>query len=137
MSKLTSKKAVVEEPREAHLDENGHEVVSSVPVAPPLGYKKQPTMVEHIRNLVRSEHLRVAAEAAGQESFEEADDFEVGDDFDPSSPYEEVFDPPVDPSGAVVPAPAPPVAPAAPPSGGPPSSTAVVPPPPSATPAPK
>lgn len=109
MSKLKSK-PVVDELLEARLDANGHEVVSSIPVEPPLGYKKQPTMIEHIRNLVRSEHLRHAAESAGQETFEEADDFEVGDDFDPNSPYEEVFDPPVDNSGRVVPAPSSPSA---------------------------
>lgn len=43
--------------------------------------------------MVRSERLAAEAAAAGYESFEEADDFEVGDDFDPSSPYETDFDP--------------------------------------------
>lgn len=63
-----------------------------VPMAPPLGYIKQPSVTERIRDMVRSEHLRLAAEAAGQETFEEADDFEVGEDFDPHSPFEENFD---------------------------------------------
>lgn len=63
-----------------------------VPMAPPLGYVKQPSIAERIRDMVRSEHLRLAAEAAGQETFEEADDFEVGEDFDPHSPFEENFD---------------------------------------------
>lgn len=43
--------------------------------------------------MVRSERLAQEAAQAGYESFEEADDFEVGDDYDPSSPYETDFDP--------------------------------------------
>lgn len=72
--------------------ETRHEIVSAIPVAPPVGYKKQPSMVDHIRGLVRSEHLRWAAEAGGAETFEEADDFDIGDDLDPTSPYESTFD---------------------------------------------
>lgn len=74
-----------------------HEILSAIPVAPPVGYKKQPSMVDHIRGLVRSEHLRHAAASAGAETFEEADDFEVGDDYDPTSPYEGDFDSPLSP----------------------------------------
>jgi len=78
---------------EMHLTKDGRERPSDVPLAPPLGYVKQPTIHERIRDMVRSEHLRREAEAAGAETFEEADDFDVGDDFDPSSPYEGDFDP--------------------------------------------
>lgn len=63
------------------------------PLEPPVGYKKQPSMVEVVRNMVRSESLRQAALSRDAETFEEADDFDVGDDFDPTSPYEEIFDP--------------------------------------------
>lgn len=72
---------------------NGMEVPSSIPMAPPVGYTRQPTLAERIRQMVRSEHVRLAAIQAGQETFEEADDFDVGDDYDPASPYEETFDP--------------------------------------------
>lgn len=48
---------------------------------------------ERIRGIIRGERLKQEMEAAGRETFEEADDFDVGDDYDPSSPYEEVFDP--------------------------------------------
>lgn len=67
-----------------------------VPIAPPIGYKKQPSMVEHIRAMIRSERLREEAERAGQETFEEADDFGPDDDEDyvPLSGYESEFDPP-------------------------------------------
>jgi len=83
---------------------DGREVVSSVPMAPPIGWKKQPSMIDHIRNLVRSERLRQEVEAAGFETPEEADDFDIGDDYDPQSPYEHNFDPPapaVAPAGVV------------------------------------
>ena len=76
-----------------YLDEQGREMPNPTPLAPPLGYKKQPSIREQIRNMVRSEQLRQAADASGVETFEEADDFDVGDDYDPTSPYEEVFEP--------------------------------------------
>lgn len=75
------------------LDQFGRETPDPVPMAPPLGYNRQPSLTEKIRAMVRSEHVRLAAMQAGMETFEEADDFEVGDDLDPSTPYEEVFDP--------------------------------------------
>ncbi|UYD39205.1 MAG: hypothetical protein [Wigfec virus K19_143] len=77
----------------------GREIPSAVPMAPPIGYKKQPSMVEHIRNMVRSEMVRQAAEAKGFETFEEADDFDVADDLEPLSGYENdpQFEPPVPP----------------------------------------
>jgi len=74
------------------MNSKGHEVPDPVPVAPPIGYRRTPSLAEQIREMVRSERLRQEVEAAGYESFEEADDFEVGD-FDPRSPYEEVFEP--------------------------------------------
>lgn len=72
----------------AHIDSLGREVGNPVPIAPPLGYKKQPSLSDQIRDMVRSEHLRQAAENAGMETFDEAEDFDVGDDVDPDSPYE-------------------------------------------------
>lgn len=109
-------------------NQKGEELPDPVPMAPPIGYKKQPSMVDMIRNMVRSEALRQAAEKSGHESFEDADDFETGDDDDPSTPYEEVFEPtPVDelkrraaeatrtpPEGGAAPV-VPPVSPVAPP----------------------
>jgi len=51
-----------------------------------------PEVKEQIREMVRSEKLKQEVAAQGYETFEEADDFEVGDDFDPKSPYEENFE---------------------------------------------
>lgn len=76
-------------------DENGHEKVDNTPIAPPVGFVKQPPLHELIRQMVKSEQLRQQMNAEA-ETFEEADDFEIGD-YEPSSPYEEVFDPPLPP----------------------------------------
>lgn len=98
------------------LNELGQELVSPVPVAPPIGWKKTPSLTEQIRAMVRSEALRMAAEASGAETFEEADDFDVEDDPSPVSPYEEwepVFDPApstAEPAPAAAPAAAEPAA---------------------------
>jgi len=77
--------------QESYLTTDGREKPDPRPLAPPVGYIKQPSMWEQVREMVRRE-LSDAAVEVGAESFEEADDFEVGD-FDPRSPYEEVFDP--------------------------------------------
>lgn len=74
-------------------DAAGGELMDPLPIAPPLGYKKQPSLKDQIRAMVISEKLRVEAETAGYETFDEADDFDIGDDFDPRSPYEEIFEP--------------------------------------------
>lgn len=78
----------------AHLkfDDEGREIMDPLPIAPPIGYKKAPSISEQIRTMIRSERLRQEAENEGYESFEEADDFDVGD-YDPKSPYEEEFEP--------------------------------------------
>lgn len=76
----------------AEIDMHGREVPDPTPMAPPVGFIKQPSMIENIRNLVRSEALRQAALTAGAETFEEAEDFDVDDDIDPTSPYEQNFE---------------------------------------------
>lgn len=76
-------------------DERGWEIPDPTPLAPPIGYVYQVPLAEQIRNMVRSETLRQVAENAGAETFEEADDFDVGDDIDPHSQWENEFDPSV------------------------------------------
>lgn len=78
-------------PKHKALDPAGAEVPDPVPLAPPVGYTRQPSMFEHMRQLIKSEALRVAAEQAGAETFDEANDFDVGE-WDPSSPYEDEFE---------------------------------------------
>jgi hypothetical protein len=75
------------------LDKQGREIPDPDPISIPLGFKKPETLAEAVRRLVRSDDWAKKMADDGQETFEEADDFEVGDDFDPSSPFEQVFDP--------------------------------------------
>lgn len=75
------------------LDARGREIVDGRPMEPPVGYQKRPSLTEQIRAMVREQAFQQALEANGVETFEEAEDFDVGDDYDPSSPYEEYFEP--------------------------------------------
>lgn len=79
------------------LDETGKTVPDPTPIAPPIGYKKQPSMVEIVRDMVRSERLAQEARASDHETFEEADDFDVGDDNaqELRSGWENDHDPPI------------------------------------------
>lgn len=81
--------------KKAHLkyDEQGREMMDPTPIAPPIGYKKSPSITEQIRSMITSERLRQEAAAQGYESFEESDDFDMPEDPDPKSPYEEQFEP--------------------------------------------
>lgn len=65
--------------------EEGLEVMDPMPKQPPLGYKKTPSLAEQILQQVRLQRLE---DAKLHETEEEADDFEVGEDFEPLSPYE-------------------------------------------------
>lgn len=78
------------------LHQDGTPVLDPTPLAPPIGYKKQPSMVELVRDMVRSNALSEAAIRSGLESFEEAEDFDIGDDLElMRSPWENEFDPPL------------------------------------------
>ena len=79
-------------PKGKPLDAEGREVFDPTPVAPPVGYVKQPSLFEQVRDMVRGEALRLYADAQDMESFEEADDFDVDDDYDPRTPYEQTFE---------------------------------------------
>lgn len=78
--------AMAAHPKGLPLNEQGQLVPDPTPMAPPIGYRPQPSMID----IVRQQVLAVSQEAAraGFESEEEADDFNVGDDYTPSSPYE-------------------------------------------------
>lgn len=74
-------------------NERGEEIPDPTKPEVPLGFKRPESLAEQVKRLVRSEQMRMLARQSGHETFDEADDFEVGDDFDPRSPYEEIFDP--------------------------------------------
>lgn len=67
-------------------DENGGEKLDPRPMQPPLGYKRAPSLAEQIREQVLAAKLEELDHL--QESLEEADDFDVEDDFVPSSEHE-------------------------------------------------
>lgn len=69
------------------LNERGQEVPDSRPLVHPLGMVVQETLAEKIKRMVRYE-LSQAASSQGHETFEDADDFDVGDDEELRSPYE-------------------------------------------------
>ena len=68
------------------LNENGHEVLDDTPIALPLRLSRPPSRLEELRSLLNV--VNREALTNGQETFEEADDFNVGDDYDPRSPWE-------------------------------------------------
>lgn len=80
-------------PKMRFLDEHGHEIPDPQPVEIPARFKRPETLAEQIRRVTQGA-LSLQAQEQGFESFEEAEDFEIDDDsFDPSSPYEEIWDP--------------------------------------------
>lgn len=80
--------------RDKKIDTEGREVSDPVPMAPPLGYTPELSIIEIVRQQIRGEHLRIAALQAEAETFEEADDFDVEDgEEELSTPFEDQFDP--------------------------------------------
>lgn len=71
---------------------DGKEIMNSVPMEMPIGFRRPLTMAEQIAQATRHE-VSMWAAARGAETFEEADDFDVDDDVDPTSPWELEFDP--------------------------------------------
>lgn len=78
-----------------NVNKEGAEKLDPTPMAPPIGYKPQPSIAELVRAMIVSEKLKAEAAAMGAETFEESEDFDVDDDYDPSSPWENDFDPPL------------------------------------------
>lgn len=75
------------------LDERGRELLDGRPMEPPVGYNPQPSLMDRIRTMVRDAALQRDLARAGAETFDEANDFDVGDDYDPSSPWEQYYEP--------------------------------------------
>lgn len=85
-------KSIDQELRDDRLDEFGHEVPDPTPLRIPSGFRRPETLQEQVARLVRGSISREAADA-GFETFEESEDFDVDDEFDPRTPFEVVFDP--------------------------------------------
>lgn len=67
---------------------NGEEKGNPTPMQPPLGYKKTLSLHEQIAIQVRRMKLELLRDEDVTETEEEADDFEVGDDYEPLSKWE-------------------------------------------------
>lgn len=68
-------------------NERGQEIPDPTPVSLPHGWERPLSLHEQIKRFIRSE-MSQQAQLAGEETFEEADDFEVDEDPDPLSQYE-------------------------------------------------
>lgn len=68
------------------LNENGWEELDPTPVAKPVKFNRPGSTLDEIRAAIGI--LNREARDQGTETFEEADDFDVGDDFDPQTPWE-------------------------------------------------
>jgi len=77
-----------------YLDDKGRELPNPVPMQPPVGYVKRPSIAEQMRAMIQQ--VSYEASMAGQETEEEANDFDVDEDFEPESPWEHEFE--VDPT---------------------------------------
>jgi len=73
-----------------HLDAQGRELPNPVPMAPPIGYKKSLSIAEQMRQMIKQASYEAAH--AGAETEEEANDFDVAEDMDPHSPWENDFE---------------------------------------------
>lgn len=80
----------------SYLNPDGSENPDPTPLAPPVGYRKAPSLVDNMRAMIREHAVAMAIAGQEAETFEEADDFDVSDDYDPSSPWEGEFEPVAD-----------------------------------------
>lgn len=87
MTHDTTRSSNPKPPSEKH-NEFGEEIPDPTPMQPPLGYKRSLSLSEQIAQQVRIAHLKILEDSAIAETDEEADDFEVGDDYEPMSKWE-------------------------------------------------
>lgn len=73
-----------------HKPKKATESLDSTPVAMPVKFHRPPTLQEQIQRYTRAT-LNKMAEQTGHETFEEANDFDVGEDLEPASLHELEF----------------------------------------------
>lgn len=66
---------------------DGSEVLNPVPMAPPVGFKEEPSMMEVMQNMIKR-HMAGLEDDTELDTPEDALDFDVPDDHDPWGPYE-------------------------------------------------
>lgn len=92
MARKTVQQIEVEELPPVALTKDGAEIPDPTPLEIPAGFKIPETAEQRIQRMVRHSMSEWAARNEA-ETFEEADDFDISDDEDPTSPYETHFDP--------------------------------------------
>lgn len=75
--------------KRAELDERGRELVNPLSLEVPSGYKRPESLQEQIKRLIRTD-LSYQAALQGHETFEEANDFDCGEDDEPPKTYHEM-----------------------------------------------
>jgi len=72
----------------------GEEIMDPTPMEPPIGYNRQPSLAEQMRQIYLHQR-RLELDAQLSESIEEADDFDIPEDdiVIPQSPWENDRDP--------------------------------------------
>jgi len=68
------------------LNEKGHEVLDDTPVAIPVRLTRPPMPFDEVRQALSMISRQAASQ--GMETLEEANDFNIGDDYDPKSDHE-------------------------------------------------
>jgi hypothetical protein len=68
------------------LDANGHEILDDTPVSLPTRFLRPQNLLAQMRAVV--EEMNIRAQENQLETWEEANDFDIGDDFEPSSSWE-------------------------------------------------
>lgn len=84
---------MIEEGRPLPFVHRGRTYVDSTPMEPPVGYDPKPSLLQTVREMVKRD-LSERAEAEGYESFDDADNFDTGEDDFPVSGYEHPEDSP-------------------------------------------
>lgn len=79
--------AIARHRKEKGLDPEGQPVFDPTPMAPPIGYKKQPSIFDQVRDAMKAHQLEELEQL--QESLDDAEDYEIDDDPpDPASKWE-------------------------------------------------
>lgn len=88
------------QPKSSHgkFDAYGRFIPDGRPMQPPIGYRAEPSLIERVREMVRSENLQREIAEQGLETFEESNDFYIEDEPDshPMSMWENDEDTPIE-----------------------------------------
>lgn len=84
------KKCKENNPQYSTYNAEGGEILDPRPCAIPVGYKRPPTLAEVVQRLIRSNAVQAQMANSGVESFDEANDFDTGneEEYLPDSQYE-------------------------------------------------